>query len=295
MYIKRILTIICTSFVLLIVYLLAMQGNAQFFDLTTTIQVLQSLHILFYLSIVFFATILVVLWTYPVLKESDSKKEKLKFKGFQIITLVGVSFYMLLLGSQSSMLYRQVYMEASIQNARVSRLSSNSSIQIKVIGAVSDTSVSYFMYEGLGNQPGILLEGIEEIVLCEHNEFQEIRRKMGLDEALAFSTSYNNMIHLDASLSSFHRVLTHELAHIFDFKHGMISRSESFDALYQSLKNDEEVYRLSAIMNVEYALSSSSEMFAELSDAYFNDPIQLEHLSTSVYDYFNQVYRGGAK
>lgn len=287
---KRLFYILVTSIALLTLFLIAIEWSSRIFQIDVLFRVIESLNVLFYVSIFFFAVIIVTLWMYHLPIQTEMKDHK-KLKVLKGCIITGIIGYILVLGSQSNVLYRQVYIEQFIEDAQTTQASTKKLPEIKIIGSVSQDRIEFFIYEGLRNQPTILLEGVEYIILCHNDEFKQLKENLGLDDALAFATSYNNAIYIDASLSSFHRIVTHELAHIYDFKHNSISKSKDFGIIYKQFANNPKRKAFDSIINVEYALTSPSELFAELSDAYYNASNQLYAIDHTIYEYLYKIYK----
>ncbi|MDF9825258.1 hypothetical protein M2475_001728 [Breznakia sp. PF5-3] len=162
---------------------------------------------------------------------------------------------------------------------------------IKVVGDIDSSEQSFIIKECIEKQPAILLEHTELIYLCSHEEFIKLRDKFYIGEAVAFATSLNNYIYIDTSVNGTFRVITHELAHNYDFKNGYLSSQDEFKEAFEEMSKAKEFNHLGYILNVEYAKTEPAEFFAEVSDAYFNKGDRLKELYPELYAYIDGIYK----
>lgn len=162
---------------------------------------------------------------------------------------------------------------------------------IHIIGNVSAVNQKYIIEKCIVNQPAVLLATTELINICSHHEFEKLKASLDIEEAVAFATSYDNYIYIDCTAYEMKRVITHELSHNYDFQQGYLSQQKQFTKFYNETKDSEQFASLYVILNVEYAKSSASEYFAELSDAYFNEGKALNVLYPEAYTYMQTVYK----
>jgi len=161
---------------------------------------------------------------------------------------------------------------------------------INIVGEIPEDKIEYMIMECIEKQPKILLDQTQLIHLCTHEEFEELKQRMGIEEAIAFATSIDRNIYLDASIRGLQRVVTHELAHNYDFNNGYISGQSWFKKRYEKLISEESFSLLYDVIDVRYARSDVSEFFAEVSDAYFNRRQKLKSASKELYALFKEVY-----
>ncbi|MDQ0361040.1 zinc-dependent peptidase [Breznakia pachnodae] len=162
---------------------------------------------------------------------------------------------------------------------------------INIVGDISEDKIDYIIRECIENQPEILLKETKLIHLCTHDEFESLKERMNVKQAIAFATSIDNNIYVDSSIYGLQRVITHELAHNYDFRNGYISGQSWFKAKYESMIKDDRFNSLHGVIDIMYARSDASEFFAEVSDAYFNRPHHLKKDFPELYELFNGIYK----
>ena len=163
---------------------------------------------------------------------------------------------------------------------------------INIIGEIPKDKIDYIIEECIEKQPKALLEKTKLIHLCTHSEFEAIKKKLGIVQAVAFATSMDNNIYVDTSIYELRRVITHELAHNYDFQNGYISEQSWFIAKYNQMIKDSKFDSLYGVIDVAYARSDMNEFFAEVSDAYFNETDYLKTNFPELYNLFDEIYTG---
>lgn len=161
---------------------------------------------------------------------------------------------------------------------------------INIVGEISQDKIDYIIRECIENQPKILLKETRLIHLCTHDEFESLKERINVKQAIAFATSIDNNIYVDSSIYGLQRVITHELAHNYDFQDGYISGQAWFQSKYEKMIKDERFHSLHGVIDIMYARSDASEFFAEVSDAYFNRSHHLKKYFPELYELFNGIY-----
>ena len=136
--------------------------------------------------------------------------------------------------------------------------------------------------EALNEAPDFLLENLNQVYIKPYEEALSLGQASH-GTASANSSTFNITIanRKGWTKSQVKEIITHELGHLYDYAHGRISNSESFQNLYFTNKNK--------ITN--YASTKPSEYFAECTMMYVLFPDKLKAKSNEVYNYFNEIYQ----
>lgn len=162
---------------------------------------------------------------------------------------------------------------------------------VQIVGDIDKETVDVFIKNDVLPQPKLLIEDTALIYLCSHERFLELCDSFHMEGVVAFTTSINNYIYIDVSTYDLRRVVTHEMAHNYDYKNGAISKRADFIDYYNEVIHTDEFKSLLPILNVEYAASDPTEFYAEVSDAYFNKTKSLEVAYPSLFVYFDDIYK----
>ncbi|MFV0380819.1 MAG: hypothetical protein ACK5KR_01070 [Breznakia sp.] len=161
---------------------------------------------------------------------------------------------------------------------------------IRVIGKVDTTYVERLKQAYIYTQPKILLENVGTFFLCDDVAFQEVTKDFHMEDEMtvAFALKNRDYVFLNIKKYNIGETITHELGHLYDFTQGDISETKQFQKLFNDAKDNglEDAYIIS---NIEYALSSPAEFFAEVTSAYFHYPDELK-VYPALYFYMESVY-----
>ncbi|OCN03887.1 hypothetical protein A4S06_03590 [Erysipelotrichaceae bacterium MTC7] len=223
-------------------------------------------------------------------RKEKEKSSALKFYGTLLVTfmiLVAISFNYF--RNQSSL-----YGENSKYAENETIVLGDDLPPVTIVGDLSEEEKTYFIHECIEPQPVELLKETTRIHLCSREEFEKIRKENDIAQAVAFAVPTNRHIYIDASRVGMYRVVTHELSHNFDVAHDFISETKKFKDQYKMFIEDAQFDTLFNLLDVQYAKSSSAEFFAEVSDTYFNQGVELANRYPPLYQYFENIYKGEA-
>lgn len=156
---------------------------------------------------------------------------------------------------------------------------------IEIVGTLKQRDVDAYIEKNIKTEPEFLLNNVNTIKLYDN----EVAETDGLLISNgAYAVPENMSIHIDFYKAGDKETISHEASHVFDYKYGYhsVSNSQEFQQLYNTYKGTFEFPGV----DQDYCNNKSEEFFAESSRLFVDEPEYLKKNCEPLYNYFANLY-----